>query len=105
MTTQNLISVVKVLVSKHAGGPALPQQRALLLIEPWEGPHEPRTVQFRSFLGLVSFMYFLNLIQCFKSEETENQSYKVIKKTEAQKDQLPTQRYQVQVLWKGILVH
>ena len=53
MTTQNLLSVVKVLVSKHAGGPALPQQRALLLIEPWEGPHEPRTVQFRSFLGLV----------------------------------------------------
>lgn len=27
------------------------------------------------------------------------------KKTEAQKDQSPTQRYQVQVLWKGILVH
>lgn len=43
---------------------------------------------FRSFLGLVSFMYFLNLIQCFKSEETENQSYKVIKKTEAQKDRM-----------------
>lgn len=40
-----------------------------------------------------------------KKKKVRVEDNRTTKKTEAQKDQLSIQKYRVQVLWKGVLVH